>query len=278
MNAFVKQFITKSKINLTAVALLLGILLVGAARVSAQQNSLVSDNRYQPSPNFSSALVSEGERGAKFRYVSMKGSDDINVQFYVTTALALAAGFDINTANSIGLYNQYVDDNPKTSATSNLFNFKARRDYHFTSEKQRAKLWQAFVAAPNAANLGIFMHANQDSFFHAGYNYVIGHMFKGVRPDQSWRPENAVKSKNAARAIFEKMLEATPLLGAIVKPLDYADIEPQTLDFLNAADDSERGIRFARLVGRISTLRGGQSDDTQLALTHIFRAIITYSF
>lgn len=274
-----RQFSSSIQIRFFVILFLLTVFLDGAAVRTAfsQQNSFVCEKCSQTAVNFTGASTARTETGEMFRYVAIRGSDDVNVQFYLTTALALAAGFDEATANSIGLYNQYIDDNPKTSPVK-PFNFKARRDYHFTSEKRRAQMWQAFLSEPNAANLGAFMHAKQDSYFHAGYNYIIGHIYKGVHPDQSWRAENYAKAQNAARATFEAMLKAVPVLGTSNNALVYADIEPQVIEFLRAADDSSRGNKFALLVERITALRGGKDADSQAALVQIFRGIKNYSF
>ncbi|MBA2339615.1 MAG: hypothetical protein H0V88_04420 [Pyrinomonadaceae bacterium] len=268
-------FNVKGKLKSTAAAFLLGIMLVSS--VSAQQNYLADRNRQPAATNLTSAPLTETELRAMFRYVPIKHSDDVNVQFYLTTALALAAGFDRDAAESVGLYNQYVDDDPQTSPLK-PFNFKARRNFHFTSERRRTKLWQAFLNNPNTANLAVFLHAKQDSYFHHGYNYVFGHMFKGVRPDQTWQPENAAKTERAAQITFEKLLEAALLLRTRERPLSYRDIEAQALQFLHAADDASRGIEFARLIERITALRGGQAGDLRVSLREIHQAIERYTY
>ncbi len=95
----------------------------------------------------------------------------------LTTVLALAVGFDVNLATAIAAANQGVDENPNTSAFANE---RARADFHFASESRRDQLWMSFESNLTPQALGVFLHAEQDSFSHAGYGPKAGHLLAGV--------------------------------------------------------------------------------------------------
>jgi hypothetical protein len=48
------------------------------------------------------------------------------------------------------------------------------------------ELARAAVAPGHFRELGLFLHAEQDSFSHFGYGPTVGHFFSGHRPDQTW--------------------------------------------------------------------------------------------
>ena len=206
-----------------------------------------------------------------FNYVKLKGSDDVNVQYYLTTALAVAAGYDHDTAISVGLYNQLLDDQRKTSSSPWL-NFKARRQYHFTSAKQREKLWSQFETSPEIPKLSMYLHALQDSVYHQGFGWVLGHLLKGHKPDQSWLAHNFAKNKEVTRLTYLKLLEAAPLLqqrGAVVQ---FESISAEAADFLQAASEIEKGQNFRALCHRITAANTTEN----VLLRRIQQAMTTY--
>jgi hypothetical protein len=211
-----------------------------------------------------------------FQYVSLSKSPDVNAQFYLTAALAIAAGFDEQTAIDIGLYNQYVDDNPRTSPRI-FFNFKARRDYHFTSVRRRERLWQKFLAAPSAQSLGIYLHALQDAFEHKGYGWILGHFWKGERPDQSWRPENAVKADAMASACYQKTLEAARFMGVPRAAVDYRQIAAGVGAFLRSDKDDVRSSTFTRLMEGIAREQGASQAEAVSVLEKMDQTMQGYA-
>ena len=185
-----------------------------------------------------------------FSYVKLKGSDDVNVQYYLTTALAVAAGYDHETAISIGLYNQLLDDQRKTSSSPWL-NFKARRQYHFTSAKQREKLWSQFETSPEIPKLSMYLHALQDSVYHQGFGWMLGHLFKGHQPDQSWLPQNFLKNQEVVSLTYQKLIAAAPLLQQDQAAIQFETISEAATAFLQAASRNEKSAQFRLLCSRI---------------------------
>lgn len=106
------------------------------------------------------------------------------VHYDLTRMLALAAGFDATAAQTIADWNHRADSDPdKTPMT--LSSTEQRALYHFTTLERRAQLARA-LGPGRYRELGLFLHAEQDSFSHLGYGPVVGHLFAGHRPDQTW--------------------------------------------------------------------------------------------
>lgn len=119
------------------------------------------------------------------RKIDPDGRWEREVHYDLTRTLALAAGFDSRAAATIAGWNQRADTDPdKTPIT--LFVAKQRELYHFTTLERRMELARAAVAPGHFRELGLFLHAEQDSFSHYGYGPTVGHFFSGHRPDQTW--------------------------------------------------------------------------------------------
>jgi hypothetical protein len=205
-----------------------------------------------------------------FNYVKLKGSDDVNVQYYLTTALAVAAGYDHDTAISIGLYNQLLDDTRKTSSSPWL-NFKARRQYHFTIAMQREKLWSQFETSHEIPKLSMYLHALQDSFYHQGFGWVLGHIFKGHQPDQSWLAQNFVKNHEVLIQTYSKLLAAAPLLKQQQAAIPFENFSKAATEFLQASSVIEKSEKYQLLCSRIET-----PNSSAKLLNHIQLAMATY--
>jgi RHS repeat-associated protein len=113
------------------------------------------------------------------RYVDPNGLYEEDVHRDLTVALAMAAGISASIATRIGSANQGVDDNPATSPMG-LSPFgqavQIREDFHFTSQARRVDLYSAFEESGRPEDLGIFFHAQQDSYSHAGFGPRFGHL------------------------------------------------------------------------------------------------------
>jgi len=114
------------------------------------------------------------------RFVDSSGGYDEEVHRDLTAALAYVVGFTEQQGNSIGNANQDVDisHNPER-----IFSIKAYNDrvlYHFTTPNTRLGHWFLFersVALGDEgvyAALGTFLHAQQDSFSHEGFEPLVG--------------------------------------------------------------------------------------------------------
>jgi|GEM_PF-752730 len=142
------------------------------------------------------------------RYVDRNGLYEEDVHRDLTTVLALAAGFDSNAAAAIGAADQGVDTNPQTSPFSGT---QARKDYHFTTPDRREQLWNAFEASGSENDLGIYMHAEQDSFSHEGFGPKMGHLFAGHAPDKTYN--DAPKADRMANDTYSKLVAAADKMG-----------------------------------------------------------------
>jgi RHS repeat-associated protein len=111
-------------------------------------------------------------RNNPLRFIDPTGECEEDVHRDLPTVLALAAGFDADTAAAIGNSTQGVDDDPKTSPFAGV---EARRNFHFTSQERRDQLWASFETSGSTREPGTFLHAQQDSYSHPGYEPRIGH-------------------------------------------------------------------------------------------------------
>lgn len=104
----------------------------------------------------------------------------------LTYVLALAAGFKAAEARAISKATQEVDEDPEKQPFASR---KARRDYHFTTPQRRAEMWLLFEQSAQRRDrsetftrLGDYFHAQQDSYSHAGYNTITGHLIDRHAP------------------------------------------------------------------------------------------------
>jgi RHS repeat-associated protein len=142
------------------------------------------------------------------RKVDPTGGYEIDVHFYLSEILAWAAGIASPVANRIAATNQSVDD---TASTNPFGSRSARRDFHFTDVARRRQLWEVFERSGLAEDLGVFFHAQQDSFSHEGYGPTFGHLFARHRPDRTFlAPERA---DAMARDTFDRLRIVAQRLG-----------------------------------------------------------------
>jgi len=87
----------------------------------------------------------------------------------------------------------------------------ASRDYHFTSQSRRDELWAAFESSKSFEALGAFLHAQQDSFAHAGYGPSIGHIANGHGPDKTSNDPD--KAGQMAATTYVKLVAAAGIMG-----------------------------------------------------------------
>jgi RHS repeat-associated protein len=134
------------------------------------------------------------------RKIDPTGGYEVDVHLHLTRALARAAGIAGPVADRIAAANQGVDE---TAATGPFGARSARRDFHFTDAARRRQLWDRFEQSGSAEDLGVFFHAQQDSFSHEGYGPTVGHLFAGHRPDRTFAaPERA---DTMARDTFDRL-------------------------------------------------------------------------
>lgn len=184
--------------------------------------------------------------GNPLRAVDPTGLYEEDVHRSLTAVLALAVGFDTKEANAIAAANQRVDDNPKTVAHSG---FEASSGYHFTTEERRDELWAAFESSKTPDALGVYLHAEQDSFSHAGFGPVFGHVHAGHAPDKTYNdPE---KADQMAATSYAKLVAAAEIMGLDADDrIPFSAISQLVQEFNDARslDEKNRIIRQMELI------------------------------
>jgi len=147
--------------------------------------------------------------------VDPDGLADKDVHTSLTWGLAEAAGFSSAQAFTIATADQAVDDNPATGPHWGITRSRrqANADWHFPSEQRLNDLAAMTTRNLNEVSLGQYLHASQDSFFHAGYTDMVwGHALRvdPWAPDKTWeRPDLA------NRAAHETYLDLAAAKGAL---------------------------------------------------------------
>jgi RHS repeat-associated protein len=185
-------------------------------------------------------------RGNPLRAVDPTGLYEEDVHRSLTAVLALAVGFDASVANAIAAANQGIDDNPSTSANPSE---AARRNHHFTSQSRRGELWASFESSKSPEALGVFLHAQQDSFSHAGYGTDIGHLLDGHAPDRTFNdPE---KADQMAATTYVKLVAAAEIMGLDTDgrvPFSAISLLVQEFNDARSLDEKDRIIRRMELL------------------------------
>jgi RHS repeat-associated protein len=148
-------------------------------------------------------------RGNPLRAVDPTGLYEEDVHRTLTSVLALAVGFDVKIANAIGAADQNVDDNPATNAFWG--GLAARTGSHFTTRARRDELWASFTESKTPETLGVFLHAGQDRFAHAGYRPFSGHTAYGHGPDKT--ANDPGKADEMAATTYMKLVAAAEIMG-----------------------------------------------------------------
>jgi RHS repeat-associated protein len=138
--------------------------------------------------------------------VDPDGRWEREVHYDLTQNLALAAGFDLRAAREIAEWNDRADSDP--DKTPMLFSATDQRAlYHFTTLERRTQLAREAIGPGRLRELGLFLHAQQDSYSHIGYGPMFGHLFAGHRPDQTWlnpRSANAMASDSYSWLVYAR--------------------------------------------------------------------------
>lgn len=166
------------------------------------------------------------------------GMYEEDVHYSLTEVLARASGISPSVARQIAAADQGVDNNPATSPmgmSPTGHDVQVRADYHFTSEARRADLYSNFQKSGKAGDLGVYLHAKQDSYSHAGYGARFGHLFAGHAPDKTFN--DVSKADAMARSTFSALEGAKGRLGQTGAGLPYSNVAAAVHNF-NAADSA----------------------------------------
>jgi len=206
-----------------------------------------------------------------YRFIDSDGGYDRDVHVDLTAMMALAVGFSQQQADIIANSNQWLDDpsspwNPEQVGAQGV---KARKLFHFTDQATRWAHWKSFedqVMAGSAdafAALGTFMHPQQDSFSHRGFEAVLGQVPGGLdnlnlftsprsmvtearKYDRtSYRPKLA---EEMARDTFSRLLQARNMMakrgrfGSFREPVPYSAIESKVSEWVRANSKQKKVI------------------------------------
>src|SRR5207237_3921642 len=152
--------------------------------------------------------------------------------------LAKRAGFPDSAARALGAANQGVDDR---WATSPYRSEQARQEWHFTTPERRADLRQAAFEGI-VDELGMYLHALQDSYSHAGYKPDYGHLRDLSEPDNTYNdPE---KANRMARDTYNAIREWMEAKTGIRQPDQWSDLAKQVARFNRARPAHEKQTAF----------------------------------
>jgi RHS repeat-associated protein len=194
------------------------------------------------------------------RYIDRNGLYEEDVHYHLTQALAEAAGFTQSQAAMIATSDQMTDETPGMEPFSGV---EARRNYHFTTEQRRQDLLGDFVSSAISSGaamettldrLGVFLHAEQDSYSHEGYGPVLGHGMAGHAPDKTYN--DPAKADRMAFDTFSRLTGAATVLynnqkiSFQYKPLDGKVLNPLVQSFNRAKSPEEK----QKIVNQITTL------------------------
>jgi RHS repeat-associated protein len=189
------------------------------------------------------------------RFIDRNGLYEEDVHRNLTEVLALAVGFDARTAAAIASADQGVDDNASTKATAG---YEARRDYHFTTPERRAAMWAAFESSGTTADLGLYLHVEQDSFSHAGYGPRTGHAIALTGPDKTYNDSR--RADRMASDTYDRLSAASDRLGASGSRLAWAKIDALVGDFNRATTPAEKNKILGQLRALVRESQGRQAN------------------
>ena len=161
--------------------------------------------------------------------------------------LAYAAGYSASQAARIARSDQGVDENP---ATEPYASYGARRDFHFTTENRRAEMWNDIAAEEG---LGVYLHAEQDSFSHAGFGPRFGHLSEGHAPDKTYN--DALKADTMSLDTYKALREAGINLGTEAGAVPYAEIFPFIRAFNRAKNGDQKQAQLDLLIAYVDQYR-----------------------
>ena len=176
------------------------------------------------------------------RYVDPNGLYERDVHQQLTYALALAAGINASAATRIAAADQGVDDNPQTSPYRDA---RTRAMYHFTDPTRRDFMYDGFAGTGSPENLGVYLHAEQDSFSHAGFGPNLGQgwpPWTGTGPDKTYN--DPAKADTMARDTFNVLESSASRIdkqfGANFKALDWKVVSPLVQSFNRARTPEDK--------------------------------------
>jgi len=180
------------------------------------------------------------------RYVDPTGRYEEDVHMDLTAALALAAGFSESDASDIGSADQGVDEGFSTHPLVQPFG------YHYTNAARRNELWAAADRTGSSADLGVALHAEQDSYSHEGLSPEIHFMLR-TAPDRT--ANDPAKADRMAAQTYGLLVRAAKGRGGTDSPVAYKEIMGYVRRFNAARDMNTKQQMLRQLREHIMKLR-----------------------
>lgn len=214
--------------------------------------------------------------GNPLRFFDVTGGYDEEVHRDLTVLLAFAAGFTQKQAEAIGNATQWPDD-PRSGAhpeQSGRAGVEARRRYHFADQAMLYCHWKNFEDLAIAGSgevysaIGTFLHAEQDSFSHEGFNPVTGQapaLADNLSIFSSWNsaegearkydrttfdPDKAVRMTRDTLGYLLKAiarLEQSGKYGKFAKAVDFSKFESKMWEWARADSREKKAAVLKRI-------------------------------
>jgi RHS repeat-associated protein len=170
------------------------------------------------------------------RYVDPDGRYGIDVHYYLTFALAYAAGYrSDDSANRIARADLSVDLEHDPLRVSEA----ERGKWHFPDATRLAEVEGAFGRRQSNADLGTNLHVYQDSFSHAGFGAKTGHALSLEDPDNT--SKHAATAMEMAKGSYEKLVANGGQSG---RAIPWSAIEPYVKRYVEAGSQKEKDRAF----------------------------------
>jgi hypothetical protein len=201
------------------------------------------------------------------RYTDPDGFYEQDVHFDLTQALAYAAGYSSSESTTIAGADQGVDESKVTNPWNGygFLGSGARADFHFTTSERRADMWNTFESIADVGGglggeaLGVYLHAEQDSYSHAGFGALFGHLYAGHAPDKTYT--DAGKADSMARDTYGALLQAGVKLGTEAGPVPLAGIMPFVQAFNRAKTKKDKDTQLQNLKQYVDQYRKDHQND-----------------
>ena len=177
------------------------------------------------------------------RKVDPDGRWEKDVHYELTRVLARAVGFSPDAARAIAEADQGVDENPLTQPLGPPWGeaVERRTKYHFTTTERRDEMWALFGVDSSYDSLGQFMHAEQDSFSHAGYGPTRGQADFALTLQNPHLPDITAVRPNVADAMARDSYVWLTRANGDTANIPWSVVEPYVTRF-NRALPNQKGV------------------------------------
>jgi hypothetical protein len=146
-------------------------------------------------------------------------------------------GFSQMDAGKIATADQRVDASYSTGF--------GRAIYHFALGRQRAQIWDRYLATGNFEDLGMYLHMYQDQFSHSQHD-ALSHLLAGAEPDiTAVHGEEAFQTASDTYEILRAEAEKLGLPPERIVPFEI--LEGAIWQFIDAISDTEKANAISRI-------------------------------